>query len=126
LFWLENQIGAGRKKPVENMTMMPKHPGIDLIIVDAPEDLPVPLIEPHVVPVWNVRDDDFFDNVFIFADANLTDDGVILLMHPRDRAVERELDEHASEYNFEIVRDWWGYNPLRLTSALYHDKTVLF
>lgn len=106
------------------MTMKPKHPGIDLIIADAPENLTVPLIEPHIVPVWNMRDDDYFDNVFAFADANLTDDGVILLMHPRDRAIERELDECTYSYQFKIVRDWWGYNPLRLTSALYSDRTV--
>lgn len=81
----------------------PKHLGIDLIIADAPEDLPVPLLEPQVVPIWYVRDDDYFNNVFIFVDANLTYDGVIFLMHPRDKNIEAELDEHAFDYHFKIV-----------------------
>lgn len=106
------------------MRMEPKHAGIDLIIADVPEDLPVPIVNPDFVPPWNTREEDYLENVFVFADYNLTDDGVILLMHARDRKIEEELEEHALEYDFKVVRDWWGFNQLRLSSKLYANKTV--
>lgn len=107
------------------MQMRPRHPGIDLVIVDAPEDLVVPVISPMSVPSWNKRETDYFDQLFAFADCHLTDDGVVLLFHPKDRRIEKKLDSKIKIYDFTIVRDWWGYNPIPMASSLPHQKEVL-
>ena len=118
------QIGKGRKYPVTSMEFKPKHPGIDLIIADAPDGLPVPIISEHEVPSWNVREKDYFENLFYFGSYHLTDVGCILLMHAKDRKIERSLDDRSRAYDFRLVRDWWGYNPLPMTSTLPHQKLV--
>ena len=105
--------------------MRPRHPGIDLVIVDAPEDLVVPVISPMSVPSWNKQEAYYFDQLFAFADCHLTDDGVVLLFHPKDRRIEKKLDSKIKIYDFAIVRDWYGYNPIPMASSLPHQKEVL-
>ncbi|KAG0632178.1 hypothetical protein M758_1G310400 [Ceratodon purpureus] len=117
-----HKIGEGRHYPVSAMEFSPKHPGIDLIIADAPEGLPVPVISEHEVPSWNVREKDYVENLFYFASYHLTDVGCILLMHAKDRKIERVLDDRSRAYDFRVVRDWWGYNPLPMASTLPHQK----
>ncbi|KAG0614198.1 hypothetical protein M758_6G158200 [Ceratodon purpureus] len=117
-----HQIGQGRRFPVTAMEFSPKHPGIDLIIADAPEGLPVPVISEQEVPSWNVREKDYVENLFYFASYHLTDVGCILLMHAKDRKIERVLDDRSRAYDFRVVRDWWGYNPLPMASTLPHKK----
>lgn len=107
------------------MEMVPKHPGIDLIIADTPSGLPVPIVSPNECPSWNEREKEYFENLFCFGTSHLTDFGCILLMHPKDRKIERLLDARAPVYGFRVVRDWWGYNPLPMASTLYHQKQVL-
>lgn len=120
------QIGKDRKFSCEEMKMIPKHPGIDLIFADAPENLPVPGVSPTEIPSWNKREENYFDLLFCFADYHLTDIGTILLMHPKDRRIERILDARAPVYDFRLVRDWWGFNPLPMASVLPHQKVVWF
>ncbi|KAG0605740.1 hypothetical protein M758_9G084500 [Ceratodon purpureus] len=117
-----HKIGHGRKYPVSAMEFSPKHPGIDMIFADAPEGLPVPVISEHEVPSWNVREKDYVENLFYFASYHLTDVGCILLMHAKDRKLERVLDDRSRAYDFRVVRDWWGYNPLPMASTLPHQK----
>lgn len=114
----------GRKYTCAHMETRPKHPGIDLIIADAPSNLPVPVISPTECPKWNVREEEYFENLFCFAAAHITDVGCILLMHPKDRKIERLLDARALVYGLRVVRDWWGYNPLPMASPLPHQKQV--
>ena len=106
------------------MEFKPKHPGIDLIIADAPDGLPIPIISEFEVPSWNVRDKDYVENLFYFGSYHLTDVGCILLMHAKDRKLERVLDDRSRAYDFRVVRDWWGYNPLPMASTLPHQKLV--
>lgn len=94
------------------MDYKPKHPGIDLIFADVPENLPVLGVSPNAVPVWNKRPQYYFESVFVFASYHLTDLGTILIMHPKDVKIDRILHDRASTYNFRIVREWWAYNPL--------------
>lgn len=100
------------------------HPGIDLIYADVPEHLPVPVVSPVEVPSWNKREDSYFESVFFFAFHNLTDEGAILIMHPKDRKIERALDVESKTFAFRVVRDWWGYNPMPMASILPHVKSV--
>lgn len=111
------QIGKDRNYPCEKMDYVPKHPGIDLIFVDVPENLPVLEVSPRAVPDWNKRAPYYFESVFVFASYHLTDLGTILIMHPKDLKIERILHDRASTYNFRIVREWWAYNPLPMVST---------
>ena len=115
----------GRTYPCESMQMRPRHPGIDLVLVDTLEDLVVHVIFPKSVPSWNKRESDYFDELFIFADCHLTDDGVVLFFHPNDRQIEKKLDSKIKIYDFTIVRDWWGYNSILMASSLPYQKEVL-
>ena len=105
--------------------MRPRHPGIDLVLVDTLEDLVMHVISPKSVPSWNKRESDYFDELFIFADCHLTDDGVVLFFHPNDRQIEKKLDSKIKIYDFTIVRDWWGYNSILMASSLPYQKEVL-
>ena len=118
------QIGKDKKYPCKEMEMDPKHPKIDLIFAYAPENLPVPRVSPNEIPSWNQRNDDYLDFLLCFASYHLTDDGSILLMHPKDRRIEHILDEQAPAYGFRLVQDWWGYNPLPMASTLPHQREV--
>lgn len=100
------------------------HTGIDLIICDLPENRVVPVISPRDVPVWNGRSMDLLPFMFAFAESSLQDNGVILLIHGKDYALEAELEDHSKEYNFELVREWVGGNRLKLSSDRSRQPTV--
>ncbi len=100
------------------------HPGIDLIYADVPENLPVPDVSPIEIPSWNKREKSYFESVFFFAFYNLTDEGAVLVMHPKDRRVEKALDAESKAFEFRMVRDWWGYNPMPMASTNPNVKTV--
>jgi hypothetical protein len=57
---------------------------LNLIIVDVPEDLPVPTVseQPDVVPPWNQSADSLLKAVFVFAKDYLQDDGAMIVIHP--------------------------------------------
>ena len=95
-----------RPYPCESMQMRPRHPGIDLVIVDTSEDLVVPVISPKSVPPWNKRKTDYCDQLFAFADCHLIDNGLVLLFHPKDRRIEKKLYSKIKIYDFTIIRNW--------------------
>jgi hypothetical protein len=57
--------------------------GVDLMIVDIPEDLPVPMVSspPTSVPEWNSEDENLLAMVFDFGSSLVHDNGVLLLFH---------------------------------------------
>jgi hypothetical protein len=57
--------------------------GVDLMIVDIPEGLPVPIVSspPTSVPVWNLADENFLPLVFDFGSSLVHDNGALLLFH---------------------------------------------
>ncbi len=119
------QVGAGR----ERRRSHPKCPGtgIDLIIADIPEGLPVPNVStPYsLVPSWNELPEGYVGNVFDFASIHLHDDAALLLIHPDSRALCDEIQDWCETYEFEVYRDWWGVNELRLSSPKDPSKMVI-
>ena len=57
---------------------------LDLIIVDVPEDLPVPTISElaDAVPPWNQSADSLLKAAFIFVEDYLQDDSAMIVIHP--------------------------------------------
>lgn len=100
------------------------HSGIDLLICDLPENRAVPVISPLEVPAWNQRSSHLVPYMFAFAECNLADNGVILLIHGKDFALESVLEKEMKEYKFVLVREWVGGNRLKLSSGRSTQPTV--
>jgi hypothetical protein len=88
--------------------MNPKsHTGIDLLLVDVPDNLPVSAISTSSsdIPTWNCWGPSFFDDVFTFAEDNLHDNGVFVIMHPDAPKMHDDIRDWALECHFTIARD---------------------
>jgi hypothetical protein len=100
--------------------------GLDLMILDIPDDLPVRhLSSPAIaVPEWNKLRPKFLDNVFDFASAHLQDAGALLLFHSDDLNLRAILRGFNNTYNFRVYKEWMGINRLQMTSAKDKSTTV--
>jgi hypothetical protein len=60
--------------------------GVDLMIVDIPEGLPVPMVSspPTSVPEWNSEDKNFLPILFALGSSLVHDNGVLLVFHKDD------------------------------------------
>jgi hypothetical protein len=99
---------------------------VDLMIVDIPEGLPVPMVSspPTSVPEWNSNDKNFLAMVFDFGSSLVHDNGVLLLFHNNDLKLRADIRGSAKAYHFKILKEWTGINRLPLTSAKDASKTV--
>jgi hypothetical protein len=100
--------------------------GVDLMIMDIPEGLPVPMVSSPAssVPEWNKRGDDFLQMVFDFASGLVHDNGVLLLFHPDDLQIRADIRGCMKAYHFSLFKEFMGVNRLQLTSAKNASKTV--
>jgi hypothetical protein len=101
---------------------------LDLIIVDIPENLPVPGISvgSSTIPSWNIRPENFVDTIFEFADNYIHDNAALLLFHANDRELQLEIEDCASTYDFKLLMDWWALNELPLALPRNPSSTVMF
>jgi hypothetical protein len=100
--------------------------GIDLMIVNIPEGLPVPMVSflPTSVPKWNSEDKNFLTMLFEFGSSLAHDNGVLLLFHKDDLKLKADIRGFANAYHFSILKEWTGINRLPITSARNASKTV--
>ena len=59
----------------------------------------MPIVSKSANPEWNQHSIYYLKNLLSFADANLNDDGIILLMHLND--LELTKDIHGCAFTFE-------------------------
>jgi hypothetical protein len=80
--------------------------GIDLMIVDIPEGLPVPIVSslPTSVPVWNSANENFLPLVFDFGSSLVHDNGALLLFHKDDLKLRADIKGYAKAYHFSIFK----------------------
>ena len=99
------KVGFGRTRRVSSPQC--KDTGLDLIIADIPENLPVPgILAPFTsVPTWNMRPEEYVESIFEFGDAYLHDNAAILLFHCDNQALYSEVEEAAEQYNFCLYKD---------------------
>jgi hypothetical protein len=99
---------------------------LDLIIVDVPEDLPVPTVSDpaDVVPPWNQSADSLLKAVFVFVEDCLHDDGAIIVIHPFEVDAKSTILGYYVEYGFETRKEWLCMNRLHLYSLLNKTLTV--
>jgi hypothetical protein len=100
--------------------------GVDLMIVDIPEGLPVPMVSspPTSVPEWNSEDKNFLAMVFEFGSSFVYDNEVLLFFHKNDLKLWADIRGSVRAYYFKILKEWTGINCLPITSARDASKTV--
>jgi hypothetical protein len=100
--------------------------GVDLMIVDIPEGLPVPMVSspPTSVPEWNSNDKNFLAMLFDMGSSLVHGNGVLLLFHKDDLKLRADIRGSAKTYQFKILKEWTGINRLPMTSARDASKTV--
>jgi hypothetical protein len=98
---------------------------LDLIIIDLPEDLPVPTVSnlADVVPPWNQRADLLLKAIFVFAEDYLQDDGAMIVIHPFQVDAKSTILGYCVEYGFETRKEWLCMNRLHLCSPL--NRTLI-
>jgi hypothetical protein len=96
------------------------------MIVDIPEDLPVPMVSspPTSVPDWNTEHKSFLSMVFDIGDSLLHDNGVLLLFHKDNLKLRADIRGYSKAYHFSILKEWMGINRLTITSARDASKIV--
>jgi hypothetical protein len=100
--------------------------GVDLMIVDSPEGLPVPMVSspPTSVPGWNSVDRNFLPMVFDLGSSLVHDNGALLLFHKDNLKLRADIRGFAKAYHFSILKEWMGINRLPITSARDASKIV--
>ena len=82
----------------------------------------MPGVSDFAILSWNIQSDNYFEALFSFAQSNLHDDAVILIIHSAEPQVLTDLREWAFEFGYDQVRDWWGLNNLLLASPSPLDE----
>ena len=89
---------------------------MDLIIVDVPKGLLVPIVSnlANVIPPWNQSVESLFKAVFLIAEDYLQDDGAIIVIHSYQVDTKSTILEYCVEYSFETCKEWLYMNHLHL------------
>jgi hypothetical protein len=66
---------------------------VDLMIVDIPKGLPVPMVSspPTSIPEWNSADKNFLTMVFEFGSSLVHDNGMLLFFHKDDLKLRADI-----------------------------------
>ena len=100
--------------------------GMDLMILDVPEGLPVPMVSDPTsfVPEWNKLPERFVETVFEFASGLVHDNDVLLLFHLDDLQMKANIRGFLKAYHFSLFKEFMGVNRLQLISAKNASKTM--
>jgi hypothetical protein len=99
---------------------------LNLIIVDVPEDLLVPIVSDpaDVVPPFNQSAESLLEVVFVFTNDYLQNDGAIIVIYPFQVDAKSTILEYCVEYDFETRKEWLCMNCFHLCSPLNITSTV--
>ena len=121
------QLSVG--KPRMYNGVLNRRPGVDLVIFDCPENLPVPGVSSpkDAVPTWNA-DEEFeaLQSVFGFAKMHLQDDGCMIVFHSWCADSKGNIAGLCETYSMVKMKELMGVNRLHLTSAVDNTATVIF
>jgi hypothetical protein len=100
--------------------------GVDLMIVDMLEGLPISMVSssPTSVPKWNSDDKNFLAMLFDMKSSLVHDNGMLLLFHKDDLKLRADIRGHSKAYHFSIFKEWTRINRLPITNARDASKTV--
>ena len=100
--------------------------GVDLMIMDIPEGLHVPMVSSPTssIPEWNKHGDGFLQIVFYFASGLIHDNGVLLLFYLDNLHMRADIRGYMKAYHFSLFKEFMGVNCLQLTIARNASKIV--
>jgi hypothetical protein len=100
--------------------------GVDLMIVDIPEGLPVSIVSslPTSVLVWNLVDENFLPLVFDFGSSLVHDNRALLVFHKDYPKLRADIRGYAKAYHFSIFKEWTRINRLPITNPRDASKIV--
>lgn len=102
-------------------------PGVDLVFIDCPENLPVPGVSspPMKVPEWNADPEgEAINAALAFAAKHLQDDGCVIVFHSWSTEAKSNIAGVCEIYRMLVKKEWMGMNRMHLTSAVDKTKTV--
>jgi hypothetical protein len=120
------QVSVGKTRSINGAPN--RRPGVDVIMFDCPENLPVPGVSrvQNEVPVWN-EDTEYeaMHSVFAFAERHLQDHGCLVITHSFSVASKSAILGLLEIYpRLKKKKEWLGMNRLWLTSASDTTTTV--
>ena len=89
------------------------HKGLDLLVADIFENMPVPNISTDV-PAWNKLHESYYECLSAFAKSNLYDHGVFVFAHCASVSVSRIIFDWTHTCDFYVAKDWFGMIDLDL------------
>jgi hypothetical protein len=89
---------------------------VQLSFVNVLGNFPIPFVfkNPDDILAWNMKVDEYITRVFDFAHMFLASNGVVLLFHPDDLKVLKEVKSYLESYGFLIRMKWVVVNSLPL------------
>jgi len=119
------QMSAGKPRMFHSVPNA--RPGVDVIFIDCPENLPVPgLSTPlHKVPECNADvEAEALQLACSFAAPHLQDDGCIIVFHSWSVKAKSDIAGVCETYQLVKKKEWMGMNRMHLTLAIDDTKTV--
>ena len=100
--------------------------GVDLMIMDVPEGLPVPMVSDPASSIleWNKLPERFVETIFEFASGLVHDNGMFLLFHPNDFQMKADIRGCLKAYHFSLFKEFELIHRLQLISAKNASKTM--
>jgi hypothetical protein len=99
---------------------------VDLMIVDIPEGLPIPMVSCPTTSIleWNMLKDGFLHMVFDFGSSLVHDDEVLLLFHSDNLQLKANIKGFMKAYHFLLFNECMGINCLQMTSGRDLSETM--
>ena len=121
-------IQTGEKRDFYFSGKLMFKPGVDLVIADFPDGLPVPGVSdpPTQVPAWNQQVKSFIKFVIGFCGGYLHDDGALLIFGPDSTHFKKELIAFLNNNNLKEMKEWSIINALHLTHPIDPSSYVRF
>ncbi len=96
---------------------------MNLVLGDISRNVPIPLVSPNSpkIPFWNNWGEHWIISIFDFVRKFLTIDGVMLLLHPDDPQVFKEIMSYLESCSFQIHMKWVVINSFPLASLEDHS-----
>jgi hypothetical protein len=103
-----------------------KSVGMDLMLVDIPEDLAILEVSnpDGSIPAWNKLALAFLDTIFDFTNIHIHNNGALLVIHADAVKIKTNLKCYLKAEHFKVFKEWMGINLLRLTCGREPSKTL--
>jgi hypothetical protein len=75
---------------------------VDLVIIDIPKNLLIPLASNSIVPQWNQILENYVESTMSFVNHHLVHNGVVIVFHADDIHTFKEIQYFLNNYKLRI------------------------